>query len=230
MYKWHLLKYFGTFTVFIDRTVIEFQKHQLINRGNTNPSRGFLNENCLKSNLNICLLEANHPEAWPCEFPCKPPKAPGNSLQGSVLSFYLPLQSVSAPCTMQADSCPFWFNYFPHAHARIYLSHPLTILYPRPLERVSLCLLLHSQCPRVSSPVHYILSPSLNTLRGSLALFQSFHICITLPPLPLLIVITVFVGTHTNTHHFQTLTLISGQGHVLLTCARPKRLKWVIRT
>ena len=129
---------------------------------------------------------------------------------------------------MWADSCPFWFNYFSHAHAHVYLSHPLTILYPRPLKSVSLRLLLHSQCPRVSSPVHYILSPSLNTPRGSLALFQSVHICITLPPLPLLIVIIVFISTHTNTHHFQTLTLISGQGHVLLTCACPKQLKWVI--
>src|SRR5882762_7703237 len=35
MYKQHLLKYFGTSTVFIDHAVIGFQKHQLINRGNT---------------------------------------------------------------------------------------------------------------------------------------------------------------------------------------------------
>jgi hypothetical protein len=35
MYKRYLLKYFGTFTVFIDRAVIEFQKHWLINCSNT---------------------------------------------------------------------------------------------------------------------------------------------------------------------------------------------------
>ena len=35
MYKWYLLKYFGTFTVFIDHTVIKFQKHWLINHSNT---------------------------------------------------------------------------------------------------------------------------------------------------------------------------------------------------
>src|SRR5882762_10101197 len=34
-YKRYLLKYFGTFTIFIDRGTIEFQKHRLINRGNT---------------------------------------------------------------------------------------------------------------------------------------------------------------------------------------------------
>src|ERR1700692_1907148 len=37
MYKHYLLKIFGTFTVFIDRAMIEFQKHRLINRGNTTP-------------------------------------------------------------------------------------------------------------------------------------------------------------------------------------------------
>src|ERR1700683_4448706 len=35
MYARYLLKYFGVFAVFIDRAIIEFQKHRLINRGNT---------------------------------------------------------------------------------------------------------------------------------------------------------------------------------------------------
>ena len=35
MYKCYLLKYFGTFTLLIDHAVIEFQKHWLINYGNT---------------------------------------------------------------------------------------------------------------------------------------------------------------------------------------------------
>jgi len=35
IYKWYLLKYFGTFTIFIDRAVIEFEKHWLINHSNT---------------------------------------------------------------------------------------------------------------------------------------------------------------------------------------------------
>ena len=35
MYKRCLLKYFGAFTVFIDHAMIDFQKHRLINRGNT---------------------------------------------------------------------------------------------------------------------------------------------------------------------------------------------------
>ena len=56
MYKWYLLKYFGTFTIFIDRAVIEFQKHQLINHGNTNYK-------CDKQ-ITICqvLLEHSHQE------------------------------------------------------------------------------------------------------------------------------------------------------------------------
>src|ERR1700691_2390031 len=35
MYKRYLLKHFGALTIFIDHTMIEFEKHQLINRGNT---------------------------------------------------------------------------------------------------------------------------------------------------------------------------------------------------
>jgi hypothetical protein len=35
MYKLYLLKYFGTFTIFIDSAMIEFQKHQLNNHSNT---------------------------------------------------------------------------------------------------------------------------------------------------------------------------------------------------
>ena len=35
MYKHYLLKHFGTFTIFIDHAMIEFQKHQLINHSNT---------------------------------------------------------------------------------------------------------------------------------------------------------------------------------------------------
>jgi len=35
MYKHYLLKHFGTFTIFIDHEMIEFQKHWLINHGNT---------------------------------------------------------------------------------------------------------------------------------------------------------------------------------------------------
>src|ERR1700677_763683 len=35
MYTRYLLKYFGVFTVFIDRAIIGFQKRRLINHGNT---------------------------------------------------------------------------------------------------------------------------------------------------------------------------------------------------
>ena len=35
MYTRYLLKYSGVFTVFIDCAIIEFQKHRLINHGNT---------------------------------------------------------------------------------------------------------------------------------------------------------------------------------------------------
>jgi hypothetical protein len=35
MYKRYLRKYFGTFTVFIDRVMIKFQKHRLINHTKT---------------------------------------------------------------------------------------------------------------------------------------------------------------------------------------------------
>src|ERR1700677_268 len=35
MYTRYLLKYFGIFTVFIDCAMIGFQKHRLINHGNT---------------------------------------------------------------------------------------------------------------------------------------------------------------------------------------------------
>ena len=53
MYKCYLLKYFGTFTIFIDHTMIDFQKHWLINRGNTTSIT-----NC---HLKICPdNDANH--------------------------------------------------------------------------------------------------------------------------------------------------------------------------
>jgi hypothetical protein len=35
MYKRYLLKHFSALTVFIDCAMIEFEKHQLINHGNT---------------------------------------------------------------------------------------------------------------------------------------------------------------------------------------------------
>ena len=40
MYKHYLRKYFGTFYVFIDPAMIEFQKHRLYNRSNTRRGGG----------------------------------------------------------------------------------------------------------------------------------------------------------------------------------------------
>ena len=98
--------------------------------------------------------------------------------------FIIP-QSVSAPRTVQANTCPFWFQTLCQAHAESSIYN----FIPRSLESVfSPSSLQHSQCPLVSS-----------------LLIQSFSILLLiLIPIPLQFQLFISVS-----HSFRTSTSIN---------------------